>query len=123
MMKVFYRLLLSVVTISATSLSVVACYNAGQFGHDSKTYIPLKPSTKASIKDKINNKEIALPTGTNPSTANPDTIKAIKTALKTNNLKLTDDDLANISVGSTTLDNSWLENKVPVVLTIAEGGG
>ncbi len=123
MMKVFYRLLLSVVTISSTSLSVVACYNAGQFGHDSKTYTPLNPSTKASIKDKINNKEIALPTGTNPSTANPDTVKAIKTTLKVANPKLTDDDLASISVGSTTLDNTWLEQKEPVVLTIAGGGG
>lgn len=55
------------------------------------------------IINKITNKNVSLPAGTDPNTATPATINALKTALKTNNPNLTPADLASLVFQQKTL--------------------
>ena len=54
----------------------------------------------------ITDSYLTVPKGTNPYTTNPDTIKAIKAALKTNNPKLSDTSLENITLSPATLQTA-----------------
>ena len=70
-----------------------------------------------AIKNKITNVNLTVPAGTNPDTANPATITAMKEALQTANPTLTDDDLATITFGSATLQTGT-SVIVPITITV-----
>ena len=56
-----------------------------------------------AIKNKIKNTDLIVPRGTFTSAINPDTVTAIKRALKSENESLTADDLTKISWGDTAI--------------------
>ncbi len=74
-----------------------------------------------AIKNKITNVNLTVPAGTNPDTANPATITAMKEALQTANPTLTDDDLSTITFASATLQTGT-SVIVPITITVGTVG-
>ncbi len=77
-----------------------AMYNINPSMHN---ITPGQDTPKAVI-NKIKNKNISVPKGTNPSTTNPATVTALNQALQTANPTLTSQDLTTLSYSSTTLE-------------------
>ena len=67
------------------------------------------------INGVITDPYITLPKGTSPYTTNPDTIKAIKTALKNNNSNLSDDSLDSITLSKTVLQTAAVISVIAII--------
>ena len=93
---------------TATASKLHVAKNKTQFKANSN------PSPSQNIINKITNKDISLPSDTNPDTSNAATIINLKNALALANPKLTYQDIAYLSFGVTTLVHG---QKVSVVVT------
>ena len=82
---------------TATASKLHVAKNNTQFKANSN------PSPSQNIINKITNKDISLPSDTNPDTSNAATITNLKNALALANPKLTYQDIAYLSFGVTTL--------------------
>ena len=81
--------------------------------------VVLAPTSTYLKNNVINDVNLSVPPGTNPSTANPQTISALKKALKDDNPALTDFNLAKISFSNVTLS---IDNMIQVVALVDTGG-
>ncbi len=74
-----------------------------------------------AIKDKITNTDLTVPRGTFVSAINPDTVTAIKRALKSENESLTADDLTKISWGDTAISPAGTPKNIAATITVGSG--
>ncbi len=100
-MKKLLSLLGAITLVGSSVTTVVACGNK-----------ETNKKTAQDVANKITNKNIALPAKTNPDTANPATILALKSALQSANPNLKADDLQDITFSKVILKIDEVPNNV-----------
>ena len=111
-MKKLLSLIGAISIVGSGASAVISCGNFSKPKNDDQ-------AKANAIRDKITNVNLTVAGGIAPGTENSDTIKAIKTALQSENPRLGIEDLAKISFANATLQ-SGVSKVVKAIITVGK---